>query len=140
MRIALAALLLLVNQIDEQAADPVAVAAAASELREALTALKSDPVVKLGLPIELELERIVSIRTAALLRNVSVDSIIRHFQQFIIYTGGNRGLRLKHALGLDPGAPRLPKPRRKTAVPPRKRRFGQGAKSKTLNTQPVERV
>ena len=130
MHFALAALLLLVNQIEDQAHDPAAVAAAASELRQALLVLKQDPISRLSLPLELELERVVSIRAAALLRNVSVDSIARHFAAYIVRTGNKvRGIKLKHVLDLGSEMPRLPQPRRKNPVALRKRRTGQGAEA-----------
>jgi hypothetical protein len=124
-------LMLLLAELEERALDPEAVAEVVAKLRQALIALRNSPIAKLGLPLELELERIVSVRTAALLRDVSMDSIVRHFGDHIVRTGGKiRGLKLKHVLDLAPETPRLPQPRRKkhALVPPRRRRFGQGAK------------
>jgi hypothetical protein len=128
--LAATALLLLIAQLEEQATDPAAVATVAAELRSALEAAQRDPVHRLELPLELELERIVSVRTAAVLRNVSVDSIIRHFGSYIVRTGNKvRGIKLKYVLDLATDVPRQPQPRRKRSrlVAPRKRRFGQGS-------------
>jgi hypothetical protein len=126
--LATASLLTLIGQLEQAAADPAAVAVVATELRAALKALQRDPVHQLCLPLELELERIVSVRTAAILRNVSTDSITRHFAPYIVRTGNKvRGIKLKYVLDLASDAPQLPKPRRKkhTLIPPRKRRTGQ---------------
>jgi hypothetical protein len=133
MSLATAALLLLIAQLEEQGSDPTAVAATASELRAAVRAIERDPINQLRLPLELELERIVSVRTAAILRNVSVDSIVRHFAPLIVRTGNKvRGIKLKYVLDLGSEIPTLPAPRRKkhTLVPPRKRRIGQGSPKK----------
>jgi hypothetical protein len=126
--LATASLLTLIGQLEQAAADTAAVAVVATELRAALKALQRDPVHQLRLPLELELERIVSVRTAAILRNVSTDSITRHFASYIVRTGNKvRGIKLKYVLDLASDAPQLPKPRRKklTLIPPRKRRTGQ---------------
>jgi hypothetical protein len=128
--LAVAALLLLISQLEEQATDPAAVAEVAAELRAAVEVMQRDPIHKLQLPLELELERIVSVRTAGILRNVSMDSIIRHFAPHIVRTGDKvRGIKLKYVLGLASDAPRPPQPRRKkhNLIPPRKRRTGQGS-------------
>jgi hypothetical protein len=128
--LAVTALLILISQLEERATDPAAVAVVAAELRTAVETIRRDPISKLHLPLELELERIVSVRAAALLRNVSMDSIIRHFAPYIVRTGNKvRGIKLKYVLDLAGDAPRLPQPRRKKNAlsPPRKRRFGQGS-------------
>jgi hypothetical protein len=137
--LAVAALLLLIAQLEERATDPAAVAEVATELRAAVEAIQNDPIHRLHLPLELELERIVSVRTAGILRNVSVDSIIRHFGPYIIRTGNKvRGIKLKYVLDLASDVPQLPKPRRKKSphVPPRKRRFGQGSPKKEASIAP----
>ena len=138
--LAVTALLLLVAQLEERATDPTAVAEVAAELRSAIQAAQQDPVQRLGLPLELELERIVSVRTASILRDVSTDSIVRHFGSYIIRTGNKtRGIKLKHVLGLAGDAsPHLPPSRRKKSqsVPARKRRFGQGSKREAFVESP----
>src|SRR5262249_59843368 len=108
----------LIGGIEDQAHDPAAVGAAASELRQALLTVKNDPVARLGLPLELELERVVSIHIAAVLRNVSVDTIVGHFAPYIVRTGNKvRGIKLKYVLDLASEMPRLPQPRRKKSPP-----------------------
>jgi hypothetical protein len=137
MPFAVAALLLLINQLEtpETITDPVAIAATAAEMRTSLEAMARDPVQRLGLPLQLELERIVSVRTAALLRDVSVDTIKKYFKQYLVKTGdGDKmiGIRLKHALSLAEESISLPPSRAKRKPPQaRKRRVGQGAKSVT---------
>jgi hypothetical protein len=129
--LAVTAFLLLLARVEDPAvqADPVGIAAVAAELRPAFEATQHDPVTRLGLPLALELERIVSIRTAAILRDVSVDSITRHYNQHIITTGGKvRGIKLKYVLDLVDDLPPLPRGRAKRKMLMRKRRFGQGAK------------
>jgi hypothetical protein len=138
--LAVTALLLLVSRLEEQATDPVAVAEVTAELRSAIQAAQRDPIQRLGLPLELELERVVSMRTAAILRDVSIDSIARHFAQYIVRTGDKvRGIKLKYVLGLaSEDVPQLPSPRRKKTplTGPRKRRLGQGASKKEAHTSP----
>jgi len=110
-------------------ANPTAIAAVATELRPAFEATRRDPVARLGLPLALELERIVSIRTAAILRDVSLDTIAKHYKKHIVTTGGKvRGIKLKYVLDLVDDLPSLPRSRAKRKVLARKRRFGQGAK------------
>jgi hypothetical protein len=135
--LATAALLLLIAQLEEQVSNPTAVATMAKELRAAVQAIERDPVNQLRLPLELELERIVSVRTAAILRNVSMDSIIRHFGPYIVRTGNKvRGIKLKYVLDLAGNVPQLPKPRRKKnpLVSPRKRRIGQGSLKRRISS------
>jgi hypothetical protein len=127
MSLGVTALLLLVTRLEDAPHDPAAVAAIAREFRDSLLAVERDPVQRLGLPLELELERVVSLRTAAILRDVSIDTMARHFTREIVRTGGKvRGLKLKHALGLDANVPELPRPRAKRRpFPPRKRRTAE---------------
>jgi hypothetical protein len=128
--LAVTALLLLIAQIEERAHDPTVVAEAANELRQALLVAEQDPVGRLNLSTAIELERIVPLSVAALLRGVSVDTIARHFSEYIILTGTKtRGIRIKHVLQLGEDSPQLPRPRCKKIplAPPRKRRFGQGS-------------
>jgi hypothetical protein len=135
--LAVTALLLLIAQLEERSTDPAAVAAIATELRAAVAAIQCDPIHQLHLPLELELERIVSVRTAAILRNVSTDSIIRHFGPYIVRTGNKvRGIKLKYVLDLAGNVPQLPKPRRKKnpLALPRKRRIGQGSPKRRISS------
>jgi hypothetical protein len=138
--LAVTALLLLITQLEERSTDPAAVAAVATELRAAVEAIQRDPIHRLHLPLELELERIVTVRTAAILRNVSMDSIVRHFGPYIVRTGNKvRGIKLKYVLDLASDVPQLPQPRRKRKrlVPPRKRRIAQGSpKRRDTTTAP----
>jgi hypothetical protein len=116
--LAVTALLLLISQLEEQATDPAAVAEVAAELRAAVEVMQRDPIHKLQLPLELELERIVSVRTAGILRNVSMDSIIRHFAPYIVRTGDKvRGIKLKYVLGLASDAPQ-PRRKKHNLIPP----------------------
>jgi hypothetical protein len=129
MSLAVTALLLLIAQVEEHAHDPMAVAETANQLRQALLVAEQDPLGRLNLSTAIELERIVPLSVAALLRGVSVDTIARHFKAHIILTGSKmRGIRIKHVLELGEDTSRLPSPRRKRTqlVTPRKRRFGQG--------------
>jgi len=99
-------------------------------LRQALLVAEQDAVGRLNLSTTIELERIVPLSVAALLRGVSVDTIARHFKGHIILTGSKmRGIRIKHVLELGENTSQLPSPRRKRTplVAPRKRRFGQGS-------------
>jgi hypothetical protein len=111
-------LLPLFGQLDQQITDPTIdrqeLRLAVAELRDIINGMADNPVSILRLPIELELERIVSIPAAALLLDVSEDSVERHLGKFIINLGPKRkGIRLKYALWLHAPADSMPRPRRK---------------------------
>jgi hypothetical protein len=121
--------------------DPIALEIVFDKLESTLVAASNDPIARLNLPIQLELERTVPIKTAALLRGCSPDSITRHYGKFITRVGNKvRGIKLKYLFDLtDEPMPPLPPTRAKRRPPQvRKRRFGQGAKQTAATTEMPE--
>jgi hypothetical protein len=129
-------LLPLLGQLDQQIADPTIdrqeLRLAVAELRTLVIDQKKNPVAKLGLPLELELERLVSLPAAALLMDVSEDTLERHLGKYIVNIGPKRrGMRLKHALMLEPVRLPLQRRKRKAATQPRRAVSKRGSKRTT---------
>ena len=106
---------LLIDQIID--CDPAAIPELAAELRAAIEyEQKSDPVGRLGLPLEIHLSRIVSLAVAAKLQNTSVSSLERnHSQHFVALGPGKRGMQIRDALLLDT-PPRQPRVRAQSSL------------------------
>jgi len=127
-------LLPLLGQLDQQLADLTIdrpeLRLAVAELRTIVIDQQKNPVAKLQLPLALELERLVSIPAAALLLDISEDSVERHLGKYIVNIGPKRrGIRLKHALMIEPV--KLPNQRRKRKVATLPRRARAGSKRTT---------
>jgi hypothetical protein len=134
-------LLPLLGQLDQQLADPTIdrqeLRLSVAELRTIVIDQQKNPVAKLGLPLELELERLVSLPAAALLMDVSEDTLERHLGKYIVNIGPKRrGMRLKHALMIEPV--RLPTQRRKRKVATQPRRAAPKRVSKRITDAMAE--